>query len=255
MPKSQNLTALQTFYSSQIEVKGDVSLFIGCMGELVDFETVNSAIQVLTRVGFNVHIPITQTCCGALSLHAGDKNMFEQLKITNLRAFEDDKFQTIISIASGCGSALREYDNQKFAEKIIDINHFLIKQSIDFNFLFKPLKKIVCLHTPCSLKNVLKTDKSVSMLLQKIPELEIINLPETQQCCGAAGSYVLKHHEFSNTLVTELIDNVVEKNPDYLVSSNVGCALHISATLREQNNQLEIIHPVVLLARQLTFCQ
>jgi glycolate oxidase iron-sulfur subunit len=97
----------------------------------------------------------------------------------------------------------------------------------------------------------LKTDKSVLKLLKQIPEANISSLPETTQCCGAAGNYSLRHDKMAQTLLNELLETALEKPIDYLVSSNIGCALHIAAGLRERGKDLTIIHPIVLLAKQL----
>ena len=242
VPNYQESQPLQNYYPALNEVKGDVGLFVGCMGELLDSETVNAAISVLTHIGFNVYLPETQTCCGALALHEGDASTARSLAKQNNTAFANKNLQAIITIASGCGSTLKDY-----APNVVDISHFISQ----FEFNLKPLVANICVHSPCTLKNVLKTDKSVLKLLKQIPEANISSLPETTQCCGAAGSYSLRHDKMAQTLLNELLETALEKQTDYLVSSNIGCALHIAAGLRERGKDLTIIHPIVLLAKQL----
>jgi glycolate oxidase iron-sulfur subunit len=242
VPNYQESQPLQNYYPALNEVKGDVGLFVGCMGELLDSETVNAAISVLTHIGFNVYLPETQTCCGALALHEGDASTARSLAKQNKTAFANENLQTIITIASGCGSTLKDY-----APNVVDISHFISQ----FEFNLKPLAANICVHSPCTLKNVLKTDKSVLKLLKQIPEANISSLPETTQCCGAAGNYSLRHDKMAQTLLNELLETALEKPIDYLVSSNIGCALHIAAGLRERGKDLTIIHPIVLLAKQL----
>jgi len=249
VPNYQEKETLKNYYAAKNEAKGDVGLFVGCMGELFDFATVSAAIKVLTQIGFNVHLPNNQTCCGALALHDGDKNGSLKLEQQNKIAFENKDLQAIVTIASGCGTTLREYSAKNFSVKVTDISHFLIHTDFDFSNTLKPLDQNVRLHSPCSLKNGLRTDKSVSKLLQKIPELKISPLPETVQCCGAAGSYSLRHDKMAKTLLNELLTTALETPSDYLVSSNIGCALHIAAGLRERGEKIEVIHPIVLLAR------
>lgn len=255
IPPPQKAPILQTYYpaktSENKEIKGDVGLFVGCMGELADSETVFSTIDILTCVGFNVHIPQHQTCCGALALHEGDQNTSEYLAIQNISAFSQPSLQAIISIASGCSSTLGEYNTAEFSSKVMDISHFLIQKDIDLSKLLEPLNATVTLHSPCSLKNGLRTEKSVAKLLQQIPQITLITLPETTQCCGAAGSYSLRHEKMAQTLLDELLDTTSSQPTDYVVSSNIGCVLHIAAGLREKNMNIALIHPMVLLARQL----
>ena len=88
-------------------------------------------------------------------------------------------------------------------------------------------------------------------LLQRLPGINITALPETIQCCGSAGSYMLKHPKMAQALLSDLLEEALGIQFDYLVSSNIGCALHIAAGLRERGIKMEIIHPIALIARQL----
>ena len=88
-------------------------------------------------------------------------------------------------------------------------------------------------------------------LLQQIPGIQIKPLPETVQCCGSAGSYMLKHPKMAQALLNDLLVAALETQAEYMVSSNVGCALHIAAGLKERGIKMKVVHPVVLIARQL----
>ncbi len=252
-PSANRLFELENYYPAKSGVKGDVALFSGCMGSLLDLETLYSAISVLNYAGFNVHIPDDQTCCGALDLHNGDKETANQLEDINQLAFANKQWTAIISIASGCGSQLLAYKNTEFAEKTSDISQFLIDQGIKFKPL-AALNSTVLLHTPCSLKNIMNQELGTFELLKQIPGVKIKNISDTIKCCGSAGSYMLQHSEMAELLVDDLITDVLsyKEKADYLVTSNIGCALHISARLTERKIELDVIHPVTLIARQLS---
>ncbi|TAK62660.1 (Fe-S)-binding protein [Methylobacter sp.] len=251
LPDYHEPTPLEPYYPAIIEARGNVGLFIGCMGSLLDHETVEAAIKVLTTAGFNVLIPEQQTCCGALDLHDGDNETFERLAAINCSAFTDKNLNAIVTIASGCGSQMQEYQQAEFAEKIVDISQFLIKSGCDLSDQLTPLTASVCLHTPCSLKNVMHEEQGALKLLQQVPDIKITALPASIQCCGSAGSYMLDHPLMAQALLNDLLGAALEHSPEYLVSSNIGCALHISAGLRERGIALEVLHPVALIARQL----
>lgn len=251
LPDYYEPTPLQPYYPATIEARGNVGLFIGCMGSLLDHETVDAAIKVLTATGFNVLIPEQQTCCGALDLHDGDTETSRQLAATNCAAFADKRLDAIVSIASGCGSQLQEYQQTEFAKKVIDISQFLIKSGCDLSDQLAPLAASICLHTPCSLKNVMREEQGALKLLQQIRDIKIMPLPAAIQCCGSAGSYMLEHPKMAQGLLSDLLGAALKNRPEYLVSSNIGCALHISAGLRERGIALKVLHPVTLIARQL----
>jgi glycolate oxidase iron-sulfur subunit len=251
LPDYQQPTKLATYYPATTEVKGHVGLFIGCMGALLDHQTVHAAIKVLTVAGFNVSIPTQQTCCGALDLHDGDKTSFEQLAASNCNAFADTRLDAIVTIASGCGGQLQEYQQSAFAKKVIDISQFLSQSAVDLSDRLMPMAAVVCLQTPCSLKNVMREPQGALNLLLQIPNIKLTPLPEGIQCCGSAGSYLLDHPKMAQALLNDLLEVALESPPEYLISSNIGCALHISAGLRERGLELEVLHPIVLIARQL----
>jgi glycolate oxidase iron-sulfur subunit len=243
---------LADYYLTTIDCKGTVGLFVGCMGSLLDHETVHAAIQVLIAAGFNVSIPTAQTCCGALALHSGDTVTAERLANINTQAFATQDLTAIVTIASGCGSQLQDYSNTEFADKIMDISQFLMQSGVDLSAQLKPLAATVCLHTPCSLKNAMRAEKGAEQLLQQIPELTISKLPKTIVCCGSAGSYMLEHSEMAETLLADVLNAAMTTPAQYLLSSNIGCALHIAAGLQERGIKMEVLHPVVLIARQLS---
>ena len=242
---------LKQYYAASVEAKGTVGLFTGCMGSLLDHETVNAAIKVLTAAGFNVSLPEQQTCCGALDLHDGDRETSKQLAKINCSAFASPGLDAIVTIASGCGSQLQEYKQSEFAGKVVDISQFLSQSACNLSEQLLPLAASVCLHTPCSLKNIMREEQGALKLLQQLPDINISALPETLRCCGSAGSYMLKHPKMAQALLDDVLEATLESQPDYLVSSNIGCALHIAAGLRERGIKMEVIHPIVLIARQL----
>lgn len=250
LPIVSQSSLLAENYRATATAKGTVGLFIGCMGSLLDSETVSAAIKVLTAAGFNVTIPKNQGCCGALAAHGGDSQSAKYLAKNVCDAFANYDLNAIVSIASGCGGYLQEYKQKEFATKIIDISWFL-SQSADLLEQLNPLPASVCLHTPCSLKNVMREEKGALRLLQQIPDIKITTLPEQTQCCGSAGSYLLEHSEMAGTLLDDLLTVVLKTNANYLVSSNIGCQLHCLAGLRERGVSMDVLHPVVLVARQL----
>ncbi len=246
---NHNQQSLKTYYAATGPVTGTVGLFTGCMGALLDKETVLAAIKVLTAVGYNVSLPEQQTCCGALDLHDGDQETAARLETINCSAFYERNLDAIVTIASGCGGQLQEYGQREFADKVVDISRFL--SDCNLGEQLTPLTASVCLHTPCSLKNVMREEQGALKLLQQVPGLTIKALPEATPCCGSAGSYMLRHPQMAQALLGDLLEAALKTSPDYLVSSNIGCALHIAAGLREQGIAMEVIHPIVLIARQL----
>ena len=242
----------QPYYSAKGEARGDVALFIGCFTDMFDQITLDNTITLLNACGYGVYIPDRQTCCGALHQHNGDSDTARQLAHQNLHAFDDLEIAAVISTASGCGSYLKEYDRVAGNSlPVCDINTFLSQIEWPDSIQLQPLNKKVAVHEPCSQRNVLKEADATYTLLKRIPALEIISLPGNNQCCGAAGSYMIDHPDMADLLRNDKLDAIKATNPDILVTANIGCALHIAAGARATRIMLEILHPVSLLVRQL----
>lgn len=242
----------QPYYPANGDHRGDVALFLGCFGDMFDQATLDSAITLLNACGYGVHVPGNQNCCGALHQHSGDTAQARQLAKQNLTAFGALDIQAVISCATGCGSHIKEYPRSVGAAlNNCDINTFLAQADWPESIKFKPLQQRVAVHESCSLRNVLKESGSLYPLLRRIPELEIVPLPGNEQCCGAAGSYMIDHPQMADALRQDKLDAIQASQPDILVSANIGCALHIAAGLRQTGKKTEVLHPVTLLARQL----
>ncbi len=246
-------------YPAQGAKQGTVALFTGCIADLVDQQTLRDTLTLLTRCGYEVIVPKAQTCCGALHTHAGDIERGRQLAAQNLAAFDPGTVDAIVFAATGCGAHLVDYGRfepddaraRAFAAKTIDAMAFLQQHGLT-ELTFKPLPRRIAIHTPCTQRNALKQAQLPFTLLARIPEAELIALPGNEVCCGAAGSYMLEHPQTANALRAQKLQALAATAPDLLVTSNIGCGLHLQAGLTQQGRELEILHPLSLLARQLS---
>jgi glycolate oxidase iron-sulfur subunit len=234
---------------------GNVALFTGCTGELADRKTLQAALKILRHLGIQAEIPDAQGCCGALHQHAGMTSTASALARQNIKAF--DGIKPVLCAASGCSASLLDYgqlagsDGAAFARRVQDISAFLLENWSD-RIRLNPLRARVALHTACTLKNVVKQVDAARLLLQKIPQLEIVELDTRAQCCGAAGSYFIQQAEMADRLLEGKLDAAKALGPDYIVSGNIGCTLHLAAGLRRAGITVPVLHPVALLARQLS---
>ncbi len=176
----------------------------------------------------------------------------------NIGAFANTK-ETILCAASGCTATLREYgkyqDNKEsagqFSDRVMDINQFIAQMIWPTHLSFRPLAKRIAVHDPCTLTHVLRQEDKPYDLLARIPGAEVIPLPGNAMCCGAAGTYHLTQPQIAHQLRASKIKHLDQLAPDILVTSNPGCATHLAAGIREAGLAIEVMHPVVLLEKQL----
>jgi glycolate oxidase iron-sulfur subunit len=246
----------QARYPAQGTQRGSVALFLGCVARVADTETIASAIRLLTRLGFAVLVPENQTCCGALHRETGDAASAEKRRSQNLAAFGLPEVEVVVSLVSGCGATLAEYGREdpaaaKFSARLRDISAFLAEVDLPGTLELAPLARTVAVQDPCSLRNALRAERHVYTLLERIPELRVVPLPDNHLCCGGAGAYPLRQPAMAAQLRTPKLAQLAQLRPDTLVSANFGCALHLAAGLRAQDMDIPLLHPLVLFEKQL----
>lgn len=250
IPETVSKHNWQQTYPAQSAVLGEVGLFLGCIARLYDLMTLHSSIFVLNHLGYTVHVPPSQTCCGAIHQHSGDKKTADQLAQQNKAAFDEPAYDVVITTASGCGLQLAEYTHEREL-KTIDISQFLISAAGWENTDIKPFPHQVAIHDPCTLRNGLRAYSSPYELVARIPNIQVTPLDGNTVCCGAAGTYFIDQPDLAKQLLNKKIDTLIDCDTRYLLTSNIGCALHITSGLREKGIDLEVLHPVTLLARQM----
>lgn len=259
LPPLPAQTKWRPVYPGRAPKRGDVGLFVGCVTNIADRQTLMAAIRVLNTLGYDVHIPPQQACCGALHQHGGEPTKAAKLMQQNVAAFDTDRLDAIVSIASGCGAMLSEYHQclpgnpraQIFASKSEDISHFLVDCEWPKEVSLAPLPIRVAVHDPCTMRNVLQKVHAPYHLLEKIPAVQLCPLRENNLCCGAAGTYLLTQPEMAKKLRASKLESLKQIVPEVLVTSNIGCALHLVDGIRTTDLKVEVLHPVVLIERQL----
>jgi glycolate oxidase iron-sulfur subunit len=239
--------------------RGRVALFTGCIMSTAYAQVHQATIRVLTRNGFEVTAVRDQACCGALHVHGGDMDGGRELARRNLASFELDRFDAIVINAAGCGAALKEYDHllhedpdyaeraSEFASKVRDITEFLAEAGLAEEPGPLPLR--VTYQEPCHLAHAQRISAPPRSLLDAIPDLALVEMPESSLCCGSAGVYNVTQPEAARTLGDRKIDNALSTEPEIIVSANPGCMLQMQAILRSRGVNVEVLHIVELLDR------
>ena len=227
-----------------------VQLLQAC-GELLDGATLQATRRLLHRLGYEVVAPAQQVCCGALHQHAGRPRTAEALASANCTAFcgNDDP---IISFASGCCAQLLGYgasgpDGAALAGRVTDIVT-LMDQQPDHVLRFRAFDEPVALHVPCTQRNLLGQD-ALMRVLGRIPDMDVSLVNPAGGCCGAAGSYMLEQAELAGRLGENTAQRVLATGARTLLTTNIGCSLHLAAAVRQRGEQLRVMHPVALLER------
>lgn len=229
-----------------------VQLFAGCMGDWAERDAAVAVVELLEAAGHRVDIPAGQQCCGALYLHAGLPAPARALHARNLKAFSGS--DPIVTLASGCASGLRDIEQEShcgaagFSHRLRDPLALLTAAPL---LQFAPLDARIGLQLPCTQRLTAEAALPSVRLLQRIPGIEIARLAPARQCCGAAGSYFVNEPAMADRLLDATLDAIQAAGISHVVCANIGCRLHIAAGLRRRGLAIEVLHPAVLLRRQL----
>ncbi len=259
LPPLAGTSSWRTHYPAEGRERHRVALFLGCVARVLDHETLRAGVFVLNRLGCSVDVPSGQNCCGALHAGQGELDKASLLAHGNLAAFPVGKWDAVIVTATGCGAALREYpllagdDAKAFSGKVSEIGEFIAGREGWRSVDIQPLHEKIAVHEPCSLRNVMRGQSSLYQLLRCIPGAKLEELGGNEQCCGAGGAYQLSQPEMSALLLADKVAAMKESGAKIIASPNFGCARHLAAGARRAGLDVEVVHPIVLLARQMGF--
>jgi glycolate oxidase iron-sulfur subunit len=232
-----------------------VALFTGCVADVLFRHTHWATARVLQENGCDVLVPPHQACCGAIHFHGGADEPARDLADANLKAFPVEEVDAVIVNVAGCGSMLKDYGHhwrdgnqaarERFARKVKDVSEFL-----DELGLVPPrgeIRAVATYHDACHLVHAQKVREQPRRLLRQVPGLELRELPESELCCGAAGTYNLTEPEMSGRLASRKLDNILRMGARVVITANAGCLLQIAAEARRRGEVLKIVHPMDVL--------
>jgi glycolate dehydrogenase iron-sulfur subunit len=242
---------------AQGERRARVALLSGCV-QGVFFPRVNEAtIRVLSAEGCEVLVPRGQGCCGALSIHAGREQEALAFARRTIARFEAEPVDAILVNAAGCGSNMKDYGRlfaddaawksraAAFSAKVRDVNQFLAHLSPVAPR--NPIPARVAYHDACHLAHAQRVRAEPRQLLGGIPGIELVEIPDGEQCCGSAGIYNLVEPRSADEIGARKAENVLKVRPDLLASANPGCTLQIQKHLRARGANLPAAHPIEIL--------
>ncbi|MCA9187836.1 MAG: heterodisulfide reductase-related iron-sulfur binding cluster [Pirellulaceae bacterium] len=254
-PLGREVEELPDFLPAKGERRARVALFLGCVGDGLFRPTNWATARVLQENGCDVLVPQTQACCGAIHLHAGQSEPARKFADINVHEFPLGDVDAVVTNIAGCGAMLKDYGHhwhddhavsrQRFADKVRDVHEFLDDLGIVPPRGPIPLKATY--HDACHLAHAQKIREAPRRLLSRIPELTIIDLPESELCCGAAGTYNLTEPEMSARLSRRKLDNILATGARAVIAANAGCILQIAREARMRRHTLPVVHPIELL--------
>jgi len=235
-----------------------VSFFAGCMIDYIYPEIGEAIWKVLTRYGIKALFPKDQACCGAPAIFSGEYDTARKLAVDNLLALETGSPSYVITGCPTCAVVLKEHFTKllkgtawedraaRLADKVMDFSQFAV-EILDIR-LDAAMETSVTYHDPCHQVRNLGTS-AYSRELLKRAGMNLVEMQDSDQCCGFAGSYSVKQTGISDAILNRKIDCVNESGAGMLATDCPGCILQIGGGLKKCGNQMEVCHTAQIIAR------
>ena len=232
-----------------------ILLFQGCLVKFFFPEVRESVLKVLRRYGFAAICPADQSCCGAPSRHLGHAQDVERLLGANLKVFEREKPDVILTVCPTGHSILKklypELDprTSTWAERVFDFSEFMVKRGFPPEGT-APDKGGLYYHYPCHYVNEMKLTDEPTRLLRSLgydPKPD----PEPYTCCGFCGVFSVKNPEIAARFLENKKARIAESGETLVATDCPGCVFQLKAGLAGGEKNIEVVHTAELVARAL----
>jgi glycolate oxidase iron-sulfur subunit len=237
-----------------------VAMLTGCAQDLIFSDVNRDTVEVLVRNHCEVVTPPEQSCCGSLHAHNGEWELAQELARRQIDQFPPEKFDAIITNAAGCGSHLKHYTKllesdpsyfrraQLWDSKVKDIHEWLVEIGFEAPAsVAAPVRKVTY-HEACHLVHGQRITAQPRQIVRSIPNVQLVELPESTWCCGSAGIYNLIQPETAGDLLDRKVRHIRSTGADIVATGNPGCLLQVLSGLRRSGSNVKVVHPISLLA-------
>ena len=236
-----------------------VGLFVTCLVDLFRPNAGFAAVKLLEQAGYEVEVP-EQGCCGQPNFNGGDADGARAMALQIIKTFAD--FDYVVAPSCSCAAMIRAHypelfavDSEqgraakKLAAKTWELTSFL-HDVADMTELSAEFSGRVIVHDPCSGLRELGVQKQPRALLNKLTGLTELPLKNPEVCCGFGGTFCVKYPDISNRIADKKLADIqaVEGPVDALLSTDLGCLLHMSGKLHREGSSIQAFHVAEVLA-------
>ena len=231
-----------------------------CLCDAFYADVAKACVEILEYLGCEIEFPSDQTCCGQPAFNAGDWSSSRRVVRHTLKVFAGDK--PVVTPSGSCAAmlfhgALLEFENepdlkavQQLANRSWEVVDYIVNglgvDSLPGKF---PVK--IAFHRSCHSRGT-DSGPAARKLLAGLEGIELTEFGEQEQCCGFGGAFCVGFPNTSAKMGQLKLDNILESNPEYLVSADMGCLMHLSGMLERQGRKdIKIRHAIQIIREAL----
>ncbi len=237
-----------------------VQLFVTCLVDLLYPEVGERTVALLERLGCEVAFPTSQTCCGQPALSSGYPR--ESLIVADrfLDAFAGTEGPIVAPFGS-CVHMVRHHYPRLYAGERAAVAASLAARTYELpSFIVEQLGRptvggrypgpgvtAVAYHHECHMRYGLGVTEAPMSLLRGVAGCTIVEPVRSGLCCGFGGTFSLKLADVSVAMADEKLDSALQAGAEAIVSTDVGCLMHLEGRARRRGLPLRVHHLVDLL--------
>jgi L-lactate dehydrogenase complex protein LldE len=234
-----------------------VGLMATCVVDLFRPTVGFAAAKLLEDAGCVVEVP-TQTCCGQPAYNSGDRRNAREIALQNIETFEGYDY-VVMPSGSCAGTMAKHYPDlfeddpelhqraQRFSAKCFELVSFLTDvlkvERVNASFPHK-----VTYHDSCSGLREMGVRDQPRKLLNTVEGLELVEMKDSDVCCGFGGTFAVKFGEISGEIVERKTHDITATGAPVLLAGDVGCLMNMAGRLQRQGKDIEVRHVAEVLA-------
>ena len=235
-----------------------VGLFVTCLVDLFRPSVAFAAIKLLEAGGARVEVPRAQACCGQPAYNSGDRDDAVAIARQVIEAFEP--FDYVVAPSGSCTGMLKVHyprllaDDPRFAEraktlaaKSYELTSFLV-DVLGLSEVEASYEGTVTYHDSCSSSRELHIRDAPRRLLASVTGLTLIELPESEICCGFGGTFSVKFDSISIAMADQKIKNALDTGAEYIISTDLSCLMQLDGYIQGKKLPLKTMHIADVLA-------
>ena len=238
-----------------------VALFVTCLVDLFRPSVGFAAVRLLERSGCDVVVPRAQTCCGQPAFNSGDRATTEALARGLVETFAG--FDYVVAPSGSCAGMLRTHLPDLFAgepEMAVRAGELAGRCWELVSFLtdvrgvtgvHAALPVRATYHDSCAGLRELKIKRQPRELLASVTGLELVELPESEECCGFGGTFCVKYPEISTRMVTDKAERIRGTGAELVLAGDLGCLMNMAGRLKRLGVPVQARHVAEVLAGEL----
>ena len=226
-------------------------LFITCLADTLAPEVGRATVRVLESAGLEVDFPREQTCCGQMHFNAGHLDEARLLAQRFVEVF--DGYEAIVAPSGSCAAHVRTHlpklvaDDRGVPERTRELSEFLLERvgPVDLGSTFSGS---IAYHPTCHSLRLLRLGAGPVSLLRAVPGVEVVELPDAEECCGFGGTFAVKNAEVSTAMLDAKLESIVASGADAVCACDASCLMHIGGGLHRRGSDVRALHLAEVLA-------